>query len=92
MSRGRPLAHTIFLPVAGVDEPCEDGRWRVVYRRGMMTVPVEVCAPDEETAVMRAGMKRGEMFRLEWSVFPRLAATSNWERESVERVEDAHHD
>lgn len=81
----RPLAHTLFLPVEGEDQPCSDGRWRVLYRRGTMTMPVEVCAPDDETAIMRAGMKRAEMLRLERALFPRLAA-KHWERESVQKI------
>lgn len=78
-----PMAYQLFLPVEGV--VCPDARWRVVYRRGMTTTPVEVCAPDENTAVMRAGMKRAEIFKNEQWFFTRQQP-GNFVRESVERI------
>jgi hypothetical protein len=79
------MAFVLYLPVEGVEYPCPDYRWRLVYRRGAMTLPVEVCAPDEETAIMRGGMKRAEMLRLEKAIFPGCSRVK-WERESVERI------
>lgn len=81
----KSLAYQLFLPTKGVDTPCPDARWRVVYRRGMITTPVEVCAPDEETAVMRAGMKRAALFANEEWFFTRQLP-GKFVRESVERL------
>ena len=82
--RSKPPVHTWFLPVEG---ECPDQRWRATYRsNGGMTVCVEVCAPNEDTAVMRAGMKRAggqELFR---QLFPQTHADTKWERLSVERI------
>jgi hypothetical protein len=62
--RKKPMAYQWFLPIEG--DECPDTRWRLVYSNGKgATLPVEVCAPDEETARMRAGMKRAEMLRLD---------------------------
>lgn len=81
----KPAAYTWFLPTAGLDESCPDSRWRVTYRRGAMMFPVEVCAPDEDTAVYYAGMKRAGLLRTEEWAFPMLHM-NKWERENVERL------
>jgi hypothetical protein len=78
---GKPnLTYRWFLPVEG--ETCPDQRWRVVYTDGLRTLPVEVCAPDEGTAMMRAGMKRAELTK--WDRF--FDTYPKWEKVSSEAV------
>lgn len=61
-----------------------DRDFTVVYSRweGLQRIAVTVRASDEDTAIMRAGMARAEMYRLERSLFPNLAR-ERWVRESV---------
>ena len=83
----RVPSYTLFLPPAGAADPVDQPRWRVLYQRNGATLPVEVCAADEETAVMRAGMKRAELLRLERQIFPAaVRQAGSWERLSVELV------
>lgn len=49
-----------------------------------MTLTVEVDAPDEETAIMRAGMKRADMFRLGTYYFPAASRNGEWEKLDVQ--------
>lgn len=80
MARQQHPKHRLFLPLEG--EVCPDQRWRVMYTDGFRTLPVEVCAPDEGTAVMRAGMKRAELTRKDYY----FGTRPNWDRLSVKPV------
>lgn len=79
------IAHELFLPPVG--EPDPEPRWRVTYATcgELMKVRVEVCAPDKETAVMRAGMKHSEMHKHERRFF-KMGSWPKWERISVEQT------
>jgi len=65
--------------VRGGGEPLH--RFRVVYGRDGVTIPVEVEAPDAETAIMRAGMRRAELLYLSW--VPLTHRRHKYERLSV---------
>lgn len=82
-----PLSHMLFLPVDPDDVP--EPIWKVVYADQTGTMPVYVCAPDEDTAVMRAGMKRSEMLKLDRYFWGPSHAPRKWTRVSVEVVEAA---
>ncbi len=79
-------AYKWFLPLER--DKCPDALWRAVYSNGRGgKVPVDVCAPDEETARMRAGMKLAELTRLDrmfWQgEFWRIPT---WERVSLTQI------
>lgn len=82
-----PPTYTWYLPEEGNPDP--EPRWRVMYgwENGNGSFPVEVCAPDEETAIMRAGMKRAEMTKLD-RYFWGYGKQSEYVRLSVEMLCD----
>lgn len=77
-----PPAYTWYLPPAGKSDP--EPRWKVMYSDGNGSFPVEVCAPTEETAIMRAGMKRAELTRFNLWDMPKPI----YERLSIELLCD----
>jgi hypothetical protein len=61
-------------------------KWTVTYGRNGVTMPITVCAADEETAIMRAGMKRAELNN-QWGArgFASFRYGARWERLDVRR-------
>jgi hypothetical protein len=76
------IASQLFLPTEDYDPVTDGPVWDVVYTDGKRVLTVQVVALDEETAVMRAGMKRAEMTKGDRWFFS-MGNWPNWERVSA---------
>jgi hypothetical protein len=84
MARGQGGSCTGTKAQTRASESVTLPRFRVLYRHGGVTVPIVVEAPNAETAIMRAGMRRAELLYLNWVELSHRRL--KWERLSVVEV------